>query len=176
MFPGGGQPIGMVITLLIVSGVLLLRNQRPRRLRIERLWIRPALFVVLMGAMLAGLPPPPTPASAALLAGGLVVGCALGWQRGRLMRIDIDPETHALSVRASPLGLLFIIAVVALRYGLNIVMRENASLLHLSILAVTDALVLLAGGIMAAQGLEMWLRARRLLAQAVAAKTASAAT
>ena len=170
MYPGGGQPFSILITLVVTAAVALLRNQRPRRLRIELLWIRPALFVVLMGVVLAGLPPPFTPISIALLACGLAVGCALGWQRGRLMRIEIDPETHALSVRASRLGLLFIIALVALRYGLNSLVRDNAPLLHLPFAAVTDAFVLLAGGTMSAQGLEMWLRARRLLAQALAAR------
>ena len=174
MSPGGDQPFSILTTLAVVAAAALLRNRRPRRLRIELLWIRPALFVVMMGAVLAGLPPPLTPISVALLACGLVIGCLLGWQRGRLMRIEIEPETHALSVRASRLGVLFIIALVALRYGLSGLVRDNAPLLHLPLAAATDAFVLLAGGIMSAQGLEMWLRARRLLAQAVAARTAGA--
>jgi hypothetical protein len=173
MFPGGGQPFSLLIMLLVVSAAGLLRNQRPRRLRIGLLWIRPALFVVLTGALLFGPPPPLTPISMGLLACGLAIGCALGWQRGRLMRIEVDPETHALSARASRLGLLFIIALVAVRHELDILMRQNALLLRLPHLAVTDAFVLLAGGIMSAQGLEMWLRARRLLAAAMAAKAAS---
>jgi hypothetical protein len=172
MFEPHGQPLSLLISLLLVAVLALARNRRPRRLRIEWLWVRPALFILLMGATLVGLPPPLTPVSALLLGAGLSAGCVLGWQRGRFMLIDVDPETHALSLRASPIGVVFIVALVAFRYALSGVMRESAATLHLPVLAITDALVLLTGGLMAAQGLEMWLRARRLLAQAVAAKAA----
>jgi hypothetical protein len=158
--------MGLVIGLVIVAALLLFRNRRPRRLRIELLWIRPVIFVVIVALALFAAPPPLTPISLGLLALGLILGGALGWQRGRFMRIDIDPETHAISVRASPAGLFFIVILLALRQELAAVMRDNALTLHVPLNAVIDAFVLLSGAMMIVQGLEMWMRARRLLAEA----------
>jgi hypothetical protein len=61
---------------------------------------------------------------------------------------------------------------MAVRYSLNGVMQSNAGLLHLPILAISDAFVLLAGGMMMVMSLEMWLRSRKMLAEAIAAKAA----
>jgi hypothetical protein len=47
---------------------------------------------------------------------------------------------------------------------------QNAATLPFSAIALTDALLALVVAMMVVQGLEMWLRARRLLAEARAAK------
>jgi hypothetical protein len=172
MFSSQAPTGSIFITLGIVIVVLLLRNRQARRLRIEMLWIRPAIFVAVMGATLVGLPPPFTLTSVVIMLAGLAIGCALGWQRGKFMKIDVHPETHDMTIQASVIGMIFIVVVIAIRYLLSGTMIQNASNLHLPVLAISDAFVLLAGGIMATQGLEVWLRARRLLAESVAAKAA----
>ena len=136
------------------------------------MWVRPAIFIVIMGAALISLPPPFTLTSALILLAGLAAGCALGWQRGKFMKIDVHPETHDMTIQASVVGMIFIVVLVAVRYLLSGEMIQNAANLHLPVLAVSDAFVLLAGATMATQGLEVWLRARRLLAESVAAKAA----
>ena len=98
-----------------------------------------------------------------------VVGAALGWQRGRFMRIEVHPETHDITSRASPVGMLFILALL----GLRMFLRGEAMATPIAgvpATAVADALILLAGAMMITQSIEMWLRARRLLAEAQAAK------
>src|SRR3546814_7046143 len=60
---------------------------------------------------------PPQGSGWAVVAIGLVVGAALGWQRGRFMHIHVDPETHALNQRASPAGMLFLVVLIAVKMG-----------------------------------------------------------
>lgn len=172
---GAGQGYGVVIAVAVALIVLLLRNRRPRRLRVEFLWVRPVVFLGLLAAMAFVSPPPLTSTAIGLAIVALVLGGALGWQRGRFMRIEVDPETHALTSRASPVGLVFVLALLAIRLGLRGALNENAARLHFPALAITDALVAFAAAMMTAQGVEMWLRARRLLAQAKAAKDGTAA-
>jgi len=90
------------------------------------------------------------------------VGVALGWQRGRMMRISVDPETHEVSQRASPAAMLLILVLILVRTGA----REIAPGMALDVMTLTDVLVALALGLLATQRLEMWLRARKLLAAA----------
>ncbi len=173
MSPDAAHPqqwISYVITAVIVAFVLALRVRRmnsARPLKLERLWIFPALYLVLAGVMLVEFPP--RGVQWALCGLALVIGAALGWQRGRMMRIEVDPETHALNQRASPGAILFIVLIIAARAGARGVIGEGGSL-HLSTLALTDMLIVMALGLFTAQRLEMYLRARRLLDQARAAR------
>jgi hypothetical protein len=169
-FHGGGQITRIVITLAVVMVVMLARNQRARRLRLTALWIRPLIFLVLIGVSAVVAPPPITPLSVAIMALALAVGAAIGWQRGRLMRIEVHPETHDITSRASPIGMIFILAIVALRVGLRDVAFETRGASGLPTAAIASALILLVGAMMIAQSVEMWIRARRLLADAQAAK------
>jgi hypothetical protein len=162
--------IGGVVPILIVVVLLIARNARPRPLRIERLWIRPVIFLVLMGAALTVTTPPLDPLNIGVLVTALAIGCGLGWLRGSAMKIDVHPETHALTARASPLGLVLIFGLLAVRYVLRGAAYSSAGFLHLSVITIADAFVLLAVGMLGVQGIEMWLRARRLLAEAQAAK------
>jgi hypothetical protein len=173
---GGGQITRVVITLVVVMAVLLVRNQRPRRLRLEAMWIRPLIYVVLIGASAVAAPPPLIPLSVAMMALALVVGAGIGWQRGRFMRIEVHPETHDITSRASPIGILFILAVFAVRFGLRDMAVESHGLAGMPTAAIATSLILLVGAMMIAQSVEMWLRARKLLADAQAAKGASLAS
>ncbi len=167
---GAGQIYGSFIAVLIMAAILWRRNSRPRQLRIERLWIRPVLFAVIVSATLTATPFPFDPLSLAVLTLALVIGAGLGWQRGRFMQIDVHPETHDVTSRASPMGMIFILAVLALRILLRGAALESRSALGLPAATITDGLIVLLGAMIVAQSLEMWLRARRLLEEAKAAK------
>ena len=163
---GGGHLTRIVITLAVVMTLLLLRNYRHRRLQPQALWIRPVLFVILIAASAIAVPPPLTGPSLAVMALGLAIGAAIGWQRGRFTRIEVHPETHAITSRASPIGMLFILAVVGARIGLRDVTYGSRDIAGVPTAAIASALVLLVGAMLIAQSIEMWLRARDLLAQA----------
>ncbi len=167
---GGPRLYGTLITVAVVVAVLLLRNSRPRKLRIELLWLRPILFAVIIAFTLSASSFPLTGPSILVFALAAVLGVVLGWQRGRLMTIEVDPETHALTSRASPIGMIFIVAILLLRMALRGAALENHSALGLPAAAITDGLILLLGAMIVTQSLEMWLRARRLLEAARSAK------
>jgi hypothetical protein len=159
-----------LVPLTIVLLVVVVRNRRPRRLRIESLWIWPLVYLVLLATSLASAPPPLTAASIGLIALGFVIGAALGWQRARFVEIHIHPETHDLTSRASPIGLVFIFAIFVMRYAARDFMAGEAVFLHLSLVAIGDAFLVLAVAMLSAQRLEVWRRATRVLAEAQAAK------
>ena len=75
----------------------------------------PAIHLVIAVVLFASAPPVAWVWALSALA--LVGGAALGWQRGRMMRITVDPETHALNHRGSPAAFLFILGVVVVRPG-----------------------------------------------------------
>lgn len=109
------QMIGTVIGMAVAIGVILWRNRKARPLRLKWLWVRPAVILVLAGAAIAAAPPPVTPASLAAMVAAGVVGAALGWWRGRFIRVDVDPATQEVSAQTSPLGVAFIVAILGLR-------------------------------------------------------------
>jgi hypothetical protein len=167
-----GQPYGLFIGLTLSLVVLVLRNRRSRKLRVELLWVRPVIFLALLTLSAAAAPPPLTPVSIALIAAAAAIGAALGWQRGRMMRIEVDPDTHALTSRASVLGIVFILGVLLFRMGLGSMLGSFEAQAPISPIIGADALLVLVVGMISVQGVEMWLRARRLLAEARAAKEA----
>ncbi len=167
------SPLPYVVAALLVVVVLAWRLRRMSQthpLRIELLWVTPALFIALGCATI--LPQPPDGIGWAYVAAGAVVGGGFGWWRGKLMRITVDPATHALTTRASPAGMIFIVAIILGRFALRGMALGQASSLHLSINLIADLFMSFAVGLMVIQRVEMVLRARRLLGVARAAPAA----
>ncbi|MGA0607204.1 hypothetical protein ACO2Q0_14520 [Phenylobacterium sp. VNQ135] len=160
----GGEIWAYVVPLAFI-GIAVLRNARGRRLRVERMWIAPAL-ILFATVMTFAYQPAPGPWSILAYAAALGLGVALGWWRGRLTHIAVDPETHVLTGKASPLGMLLILGIFAARLALRGVASANASALHVTTTQITDALLLLAVGLVCTNRLEMALRATRLLREA----------
>lgn len=161
--PGGW--ISYAIPLVVIVVVMALRWRRMSRvtpLKLERLWILPAIYAVVIGFTFSRFPPHGWGWAFCLVA--LALGGALGWQRGKMMRITIDPETHALGQAGSPAALLFIVLLVVVRSGARGAMTYSGS--GFDPMAVTDVLMALALGLFTAQRLEMYLRGKRMLAAA----------
>jgi hypothetical protein len=165
---GGGEASAVApYVWILVLGIVafrLIRRLKPRPLRIERMWITPALILSLVALSFAIQPPPRL---AVMLAGlaSMALGAGLGWWRGAATRIEIDPQTRELTSQASALAMLVILGVIALRIGLRELAVENAAAWSLTPLEIADVSLLFAAGLVCVQRLEMWLRARRLLAR-----------
>ena len=148
---------------VLVLVLIVRRGMRQRKLQAERLWVMPALLLFLGGSTLVAAPPKTT-TGIAIVAAALLVGAAIGWWRGRLTQITIDPETHELSSKTSPVGVILIAAIFVARYGLRLLALHNPGMLPGGAGLIADALMIFAIGMIAVQRLEMWLRCQRLIA------------
>lgn len=151
----------------IIALVLFFRLRsvgKARKLRLERLWIMPAIYTALVGFVFWSAPPHGAIWIWCLLALG--VGAALGWWRGKLMHVAVDPETHELSQTVSPAALIFIVALIAVRAASRSMAAQMAGPGPGGLMAATDVLMALALGFIAFQRIEVGLRARRMLAEA----------
>lgn len=152
------------ITAVVIAGVMALRWRRMSRvlpLKLERLWIVPALYLVAVIATFSVTPPKGLGWLFCTMALGL--GAMLGWQRGRMMRITVDPATHSLNQTGSPAAMLFLIALVVIRSGARAALAGAGPGLHLDAMALTDMLMALALGLFSATRVEMYLRGKRML-------------
>lgn len=167
--PGlGPQATSMVFALVIMAVILVARNRRPRELNLQRLWIRPVLAILFITAMLYQSPPPLTVASVAVMVAAVVLGAAIGWQRGRLTHLEVHPETHIITARVSAVGVILVLGLVAARMILRSALT-GPGFDGPTVGLLADGLVVMAALTMLAQQVEISVRARRLLTRAKSA-------
>lgn len=167
---GQHNPLFNLIPIAIVLLVLALRMRRltrERPLKVEWLWVVPALYVAIAGFTFWNIPP--APMTWAIAAAALLAGAALGWQRGRMMHIKVDPETHEISQKGSLAAMAFIVVLILIRMGARNAESLGIPAMHFDVMAMTDVLIAFALGMLTMQRVEMFLRARRLLEEARAA-------
>ncbi len=163
-----------VAIFVVIFALRARRMSQMRPLRLEYLWIVPAIYLVIVAGTIFFKPPtfafalPSTGAAIASLI-ALAVGAAVGWQRGRMMQIHVDPDTHALNQKGSPWAILFLLAII----GIKSLAQGEGRALGFDVILVTDVALAFALGMFATTRIEMYLRAQRLLAEARAAKAAA---
>lgn len=158
-----------VLPIVVIAIVLTLRLRsmnRVRPLNPGKLWVLPLALVGLAGATLWAHPPSPAGMGIGFVA--LIVGGFLGWQRGRLIRIDRD-SSGGLTQKASPAALILLVAIIALRFAARSYFGASPDAdgqMSEQALIATDALLLFAVGLIATTRVELAIRARRILAGA----------
>ncbi len=173
-----GSPWATLLPIVIAMALVILRNSRARRLRIEAMWIAPVIIVAMIGLALyaeqarGGLNL--TPIGIGLDIAGVILGAALGWWRARFTNITIDPETHELTSRASPIGMVVILGILVIRTVIRTYAADKAGALGQWGPPVADALLVMSVGLVCAQRLEIFTRASRLLAEHRSSSTPSA--
>jgi Protein of unknown function (DUF1453) len=151
------------VIVAVVLGLRLRSMSRERPLKIGSLWVVPVLYLVLVGWMLFALPP--TLGGWALVVVGVGVGTILGWHRGKMIRIERDAETGELRQKASPIAMLLLVALIVLKLGARAIFGETAATQAGSgAMLMTDAFIGFALGLLSATRLELYLRAKQLLA------------
>ena len=156
--------ISYAITIGIIAVVMALRLRsmgQMRPLKLGNLFIVPILYLVVAAIMFVQLPPTGWVAIACALA--LAIGAAVGWQRGKMMHIHVDPETYALNQKASPAAMFFLIGLIVVRMAARGMLGQNSGV---SPAMLTDPLIAFALGMFTVQRIEMYLRAKRLLEEA----------
>jgi hypothetical protein len=160
-----------VIPVLIVLPILYRRLRKllqPQELKLRRLWIRPAIYLVLAAvAVLAPTPGAPalTPSTLAGLALAGALGAALGWQWGRSTALHLHPQTGTLMQTGSLAGMIVFLLLVLLKFGLRFGLNLGAPSLHLSAVLITDISICFSALLFAVRGLEIFLRAQRIMAE-----------
>lgn len=152
-------PLSYLIPLVILAVLFAFRARRMsqvRPLKLEQLWIVPAVYLLLV--VFTFVMTPPTPMGWLVAAVALMAGAGLGWQRGRLMAITVDPVTHTLSQKGSPLAMLLLLGIVVVKL---IAQREGGAM-GLDAALVTDAALAFGLGMFTLTRVEMFVRARRL--------------
>ena len=161
----GGNWITALVPFVIIAVVLALRFRsmsKERPLKVETLWVVPVVYLLLAGWMLVMLPPPPIGWGLAGL--GIGVGAAIGWHRGKLIRIHRDAQSGELRQKASPIAIVLLAALVVLKLGARGIFGDTAAGHPGSgAMLLTDAFIGFALGLLSATRLELYLRARSII-------------
>ncbi|MBO9602645.1 MAG: DUF1453 family protein [Novosphingobium sp.] len=164
MQQSGQAPLGAYLfTGLIILVVLFFRMRgmsKVRPLKVETLWLVPVVFLGIAALSLWQLPP--APGDIPWLVVAFALGAALGWQRGRLMRIWTDGDGR-LMAQGSPWALLFLVALIVIRTALRSGLEMERDAWAISPALINDGFIVFAVGLFGVMRVEMWLRARRLL-------------
>jgi hypothetical protein len=170
-----GHTSNYVISGIVIAIVLFLRLRsmnRERRLKLEFMWVLPAIMIATMVALFLQFPPHGM--DWVWLGVIFLVGGSIGWLRGKLIPISIDPDTHLLNTKPSPAAIIFLLALFVIRFALKALLEAEASTWHLNAVLLTDGFVVLGVGLFAVSRIEMALRAWGLLRAARASSAAAA--
>jgi hypothetical protein len=145
MTPAEIQSLLPMLIAVVFIGLNARRMMRPRRFRPLALWISPVLILVGVVALMATQPAPSAGHIAGLTA-ALAVGGAVGWARGKLVRIAFDTETGMVTQRGTPFGVLLLIGLILLRSGINFAVMRYPEL-GIDLKKATDILLFFALGL-----------------------------
>jgi len=167
------QALQLFLPILILLPVLYFRLRkmsRPQPLKLKLLWIRPA--VILMAAGLVLWAPGQqaarhlTQQDWMILAIVGAVGAVAGWYWGRTMKIEVHPEDGTLMVKGGQAALLVLVILILFRMGLRTGLEVEGKALNLDVLLISDASIVFSALLFSVRSLEMYLRARRVMAAA----------
>ncbi|HEX4026932.1 MAG TPA: CcdC protein domain-containing protein [Rhizomicrobium sp.] len=167
------QAIQFLLPILIILPVLYFRMRKMARaqpLKLDRLWIRPALFLVITALVLLAPPPHNHPERVlvaldfAWLALAGLLGAVAGWQWGRTMAIDVHPEDGTLMVRGGQAAVAVLVVLILFRLGLRAGLSVEAEAWHINMLLVSDASIVFTAMLFTLRSVEMYFRARRVMA------------
>lgn len=158
------QHLAPIISIAVAALIILLRNRQARPLNPGLMWILPLVLIAFLAFGIWGisyqLHPVFGPAVLAGLGATALLGAAIGWWRGKTIDIHRDGATGKLMAKASPLGLVFIFALLGIRTVFRGYLDEHAAQYGLAP-GITDiGFMLFAGGLLVVSRVEMWIRAR----------------
>ena len=170
-------PLLPFLPFLILIPILYFRTRklsRPQPLKLKRLWIRPAVLV-LVAALVIWAPQPGLVRHFTLFEWGVLaltaaIGGVAGWYFGRTMKIEVHPEDGTLMVQGGQAAVLIMLALILGRGSLNTGMRLEGEAWHLDVLLISDALITFTAALFVLRSIEMYLRARAVM-QAATPKT-----
>ena len=169
------QQIAQFLPILIILPVLYLRLRRMSRaqpLKLNRLWIRPAI-VLLVAGLVVFMPQPGSHVVRhfvaqdwAWLAVAAGLGGIAGWYWGRAMAIEVHPENGTLIVKGGVAAILVLVVLILFRMGLRTGLAVEGRAWHLDAVLISDALIIFSAALFTLRAVEMYMRAHRVMEQA----------
>ena len=156
--------LSIVIPVLVILPILYLRLNRmmkPQRLKLRSLWVRPAIMIFAAAALLAASPPQASDAPWFGLAA--LIGIGGGWYWGKLTQIHVHPEDGTLMSTGSQAGAIVLVVLLVFRIGIRAGAGLEAAALHIKAALLTDVFIVFTALLFAVRGLEIFLRARRVM-------------
>jgi len=167
------QLLQTFLPILILLPVLYFRMRRMSRaqpLKLNRLWIRPAIILAVLALVLLA----PQPGHHAVrhfalmdwawLAAAAGIGAVGGWYWGRTMAIDVHPEDGTLMVTGGQAAILVLVVLVLVRLGLRTGLAVEGTALNLDVLLLSDASIVFTAALFTVRAIEMYIRAQRVMA------------
>lgn len=155
--------------VLIAAGLLIWRQSRSQgtRIRQSTMWIAPVLVALAVILLMSAAPPVLTPAVVAGFVAALALGGAVGWLMARHVNLTVDPKTGTVSSKATPVGLILLVALLVARFALKSEFLpapgQAEGHLQASALLATDFMILFSAGLVWGRVVTLMTRIRPLL-------------
>jgi hypothetical protein len=154
------------IVPLVVAALVLrraMRVQKPRTVRMTRLWIFPALLllVTVMSLWHEGFP---GLIATLVFVAAAAAGGAIGWFRVHTLEFSLDAESGKVSARATQFGALLIVGLIGLRYLADFAVKSFGLDAGGNLVHATDATLIFSTSMLMARSAHTWIRARALIA------------
>ncbi|HLY06266.1 MAG TPA: hypothetical protein VKR31_11020 [Rhizomicrobium sp.] len=154
-----------IVPLLI--GALLLRRalrvQKPQTVRTTRMWIFPGLLLVVTVMSLWHEGFPGILVTLVFIAAA-AAGAAIGWFRVHTLEFSLDAESGKVSARATQLGAVLIVGLIAIRYLGDYAIKAFGFTAGLKFLHATDATLVFSTSMLVARSVHTAIKARALIA------------
>ncbi len=153
------QTLLPILVVIIVIALRLRRMNTERELKPKWLWVVPALLVVLGAATFVLNPPDAFYLGLSL--GALAFGSAIGWYRGKTIRVWRDEANGKLMQKSSPLGMILLVGIILIRFALRSALGIDApgnEAKDAHALMVSDVFLAFAIGFLGATRIELMLR------------------
>jgi len=159
------------LPLVIIALFLIRRTQRPRAFSPARLWIAPAIFIVIAALYVnAAVKFGPTlrPVDWAIIAAATLLGAAVGALRAHFLHLTRRPSDGVIEMRQSVWGVIFIVLWVA---GRQYIRQSGWVDANARFGVYADAGLSVALGLLVANAIVLTRRCQALMAETKPAST-----